>query len=57
MKRARARAMVTSMRVAGDKEGNDNGSKSNGNNDKGGRGATAMATKRVIMTTTRVVGK
>jgi hypothetical protein len=30
------RVMATMMRVAGDKEGNGNGGKSNGNGDKGG---------------------
>jgi hypothetical protein len=49
------RSMATAMRVAGDKEGNGNGGKSNG--DKGGGKAMAMATKRVIVTAIRVVGK
>jgi hypothetical protein len=50
-----ARAMVTAMRVAGNKEGDGNGGKSNGN--KGGGPAMAMATKRVIMVMIRVVGE
>ncbi len=45
------------MRVAGNKEGNGNGGKSNGDCNKGGRQATAMATNRVITTMTSVVGK
>ncbi len=44
------------MRVAGDKEGNGNGRKGDGNDDKGGGQASAMATKRVIVTAIRVVG-
>ncbi len=48
--------MMTTMRVAGNKEGNGNFSKRDGNGDKGGRQATAMATKRVIVMATRVVG-
>jgi hypothetical protein len=49
-----AMAMVT--RVAGDKEGD--GGKSNGDDKKGGRQATAtaMATKRAMATATRVAG-
>ncbi len=60
-KRARARAgaarvMMTAMRMAGNKEGNGNFSKRDGNGNKGGGQATAMATKRVIVTVTRVAG-
>jgi hypothetical protein len=42
-----ARAMMTAMRVAGNKESNGKGDKGNGNSNKGVRGGTAMATKRV----------
>ncbi len=49
-KRVMATAMV--MTVVGDKEGNGDGSKSNGNSNKGGWQATAM---RAIAT--RVAGK
>ncbi len=42
-------AMAAAMRQGGDKVGNDNGY-------KGGRQATAMATKRDMMTATRGVG-
>ncbi len=54
-----ARAMAMGMRVAGDEGGNGNGGKSDGNGDKGGRQAmvTMMATKRVMVTATRVGGK
>jgi hypothetical protein len=45
-------AMGTVMTVVGDKEGNGNGGKSNGNSDEGGWQATAV---RVIAT--RVAGK
>ncbi len=60
-KRARARAgaartMATVMRVVGSKVGNGNFGKSNGNGNKGGGQATTMATKRVIVTVTRVAG-
>ncbi len=49
-------AMAMAMRVAGDEEGN--GGKSDGNDKKGGRQATAtaMVTKRVMAAATRVVG-
>ncbi len=60
MKRARAmvaRAMEMAMRVAGNKEGNCNGGKRDGNDNKGGGQATAMATKRVIVMAIWVVGK
>ncbi len=59
-KRARARAraarvMTTTMRVVGNKEGK--GGKGNEGGDKGGDSATAMATKRAMMTGTRVAGE
>ncbi len=38
----RAMVMATVMTVVGDKEGNGNSHKSNGNGNKGGWGATAM---------------
>ncbi len=47
-----ARAMATVMRVVGNEEGD--GGKSGGNGDNGGRRAMAMATKRVMVTVTRV---
>jgi hypothetical protein len=47
--------MATAMRVAGDEEGNWDGGKSDG--DEGGGRATALATKRVIVTAIRVVGE
>jgi hypothetical protein len=50
-----ARAMATAMREAGDKEGNGDGGKSDGN--EGGVQAMAIATRRVIVTVIRVVGK
>jgi hypothetical protein len=49
-----ARAMVPAMRAAGDKEGE--GCKGNGNCNKGGRRAMAMATKRMMAMATRVAG-
>jgi hypothetical protein len=42
MAMAKKRGMATAMKVACDKEGNGNGGKSNGNNNKGCRQATAM---------------
>jgi hypothetical protein len=46
------------VRVVGDKEGNDgDGGKRDGNGNKGGRWATAMATKRVMVPVTRMGGK
>ncbi len=45
------------MRVAGNKGGNGDDGRSNGNGDKGGGRATTMATKRVVVTVTRVAGK
>jgi hypothetical protein len=42
--------MALAMRVVGDKEGNGNGN-------LGGRRATAIVTKRVMVTATRVAGK
>ncbi len=47
MAMASKRAMVTAMRVAGNKEGNEDGGKSNGNGVEGGRRAT---TKRMMVT-------
>jgi hypothetical protein len=60
-KRARARAgaaraMTTVMRVVGSEEGNGSFGKRDGDGNKGGGQATATATKRVIVTVTRVVG-
>ncbi len=49
--------MATVMRVAGDKEGNCDGGKSDGDGNKGGGRATATATKRVMVMATRVGGK
>jgi hypothetical protein len=60
MKRARmrvARAMATVMRVVGNKEGNGDGGKSDGNSNKGGGQAMVAATKRVVVMATRVGGK
>ncbi len=57
-KRARvrvARAMMTVMRVVGNKE--DKGGKGNGNGDKGGGQVMAMVTKRAMAMATRVAGK
>ncbi len=48
--------MMTAMRVAGNKEGNGNFGKRDGDSNKGGGQATATATKRVIMMATRVAG-
>jgi hypothetical protein len=48
--------MMTAMRVAGNKEGNGNFGKRDGDGNKGGGQATAIATIRVIVTATRVVG-
>ncbi len=45
--------MVTAMRVADDKEGNDNGGESNGNGDTGGEHATAT---RAMVTATEMHG-
>jgi hypothetical protein len=39
---ATKRVMMTAMKVAGNKEGNDNSGKSNGNSSEGGRGALAL---------------
>jgi hypothetical protein len=60
-KRARARvgaarAMMMVMRMAGNKEGNGNFGKRDGNGNMGGGQAMATATKRVIVTATRVAG-
>ncbi len=51
-----ARALMMAMRVAGNKEGNGNFGKRDGDGNKGGGQATAMATKRVIVTASRVAG-
>ncbi len=48
--------MMAAMRVAGNKEGNGNFGKRDGNCDKGGGQATATTTKRVIVTASRVAG-
>ncbi len=48
--------MAMVMRVAGNKEGNAYGSKSDGDGDKGGGQVTATATNRVMVTATRVGG-
>ncbi len=56
MRAGAARAIMTAMRVTGNKEGNGNFGKRDGNGDKGGGQATAMATKRVIVMATRVAG-
>ncbi len=48
--------MATAMMVAGNEESNVDFGKSDGDGDKGGGRATATATKRVIMTATRVAG-
>jgi hypothetical protein len=47
---------LVAIGVAGNEEGNGDFGKSDGDGDKGGGQATATATKRVIMTATRVVG-
>jgi hypothetical protein len=44
------------MRVVGSKDDNGNFGKRDGDGDKGGRQATATATKRVIVMATRVAG-
>jgi hypothetical protein len=48
--------MATEMRVVGSEEGNGDFGKRDGDGDKGGGQATATATKRVIVTATRVAG-
>jgi hypothetical protein len=48
--------MATTMRVVGNEVGNGDFGKSDCDNNKGGGQATATATKRVIMTATRVAG-
>ncbi len=48
--------MAMAMRVVGNKEDNGDFSKRDGNGNKCDRQATATATKRVVMTATRVVG-
>jgi hypothetical protein len=48
--------MAMAVRVAGNKEGNGNFSKSDGDGDKVDGRAMATATKRVIVTATRVAG-
>ncbi len=49
-----ARVMMTAMRVAGNKVGNGDFGKRDGDGNKGGRQATATATIRVIVMATRV---
>ncbi len=51
-----ARAMATAMKVAGDKEGSKEGGKFDGNDNKGVRQGMATASKRAMVTATRVVG-
>ncbi len=48
---------ATAMRVAGNKEGNGEGGKGNGDSNKGVRQGTALATKWAMVTVTRVAGK
>ncbi len=48
--------MATEMRVVGNEEGNGDFGKRDGDGDKGGGQAAATATKRVIVTATRVAG-
>jgi hypothetical protein len=50
-----ARTMAMAKMVVGNKEGK--GGKANGNGNKGGRQATAAATKTAMAMATRVVGK
>ncbi len=45
------------MRVAGNKEGNGEGGKGNGDSDKGVRQGMALATKWAMATATRVADK
>jgi hypothetical protein len=45
------------MRVAGNNKGNGDGGKSDWDCNKGGGQATAMVTKRVMVTAKRVAGK
>ncbi len=56
MRAGAARAMATAIGVAGNDEGNGDFGKSDGDGDKGGGRAMATATKRVIVTATRVAG-
>jgi hypothetical protein len=51
-----SRAMTMAMGLAGNKEGNGKGSKGNDNCDKGVGQRTATATKRPMITVTRVGG-
>jgi hypothetical protein len=48
--------MMMAMRVAGNKEGNGDFGKRDGDGNEGDGQATAMATKRVIVMATRVAG-
>jgi hypothetical protein len=48
---ATKRVMVTAMRVAGDKEGNGNKGKSNGNSNTSGRQATATRAMATVTAT------
>jgi hypothetical protein len=54
MATATQRAMAMATRVAGNKEGNGYGCKSNGNGNEGGTRVTAT---RAMATATRVAGK
>jgi hypothetical protein len=49
--------MAMTMRVAGNEGDNGDDSRSNGYGNKGGGQVTTMATKRVMVTATRVAGK
>ncbi len=55
MRTARVMAMV--MRVGGDKEGDGEGAKRDGNGNNGGRQVMAKVTKRVMVMVTKVMGK
>jgi hypothetical protein len=48
--------MMTAMRVGGNKDGNGNFGKRDGDGDKGGGQVMATATIRVILMATRVAG-
>ncbi len=56
MRAGAARAMMTAMRVGGNKDGNGNFGKRDGDGDKGGGQVMATATIRVILMATRVAG-
>ncbi len=50
-------ARATAMRVVGNKEGNGDSCKSDGDGNKGGRQVTAPEMKRVMVMVTRVAGE